>query len=101
MAKIANISYAVVDGFPAGSAVDHVAITVKDPNGVKTVTPVPSDTPSFQFDAPIVGTYTASAQGVALDGSFLGAAVSVDFVVSTPATVSLSLPSAISVVDAA
>lgn len=101
MSKVISVTYAPVDGFPAGSAVDHIAITVTDPNAVATGINVPADTASAPFDATIVGTYNVTAQAVAADGSVFGTAVNTTFVVAAPATVTLSLPSAVSVADAA
>jgi hypothetical protein len=100
MSKIIAVSYAPVDGFPAGSAVDHIAITVTDPSAVATVINVAPDTASAPFDATIVGNYNVTAQAVAADGSVFGTPVSATFVVVAPVTVTLSLPSAVSVTDA-
>lgn len=101
MAKVISVSYAPVDGFPIGSAVDHIAITVTDPAAVATVINVPPDTASATFDATVVGTYNVTAQAIAADGSGFGTAVSTTFVVAAPASVTLSLPSAVSAADAA
>lgn len=101
MAKSINISYAPVPGFPVGSAVSAIQVNVTDPTGAVTPLLATPDQASVAFDATVIGDYSVAVQAVDANGVVLGAAVSASFSVAAPATVTLSIPSAVSIVDAA
>lgn len=90
------ISYSPVGGFPAGTVLDHIRVTItgnSTPAQSQSVAPgvspvvfanVPADTYSYQVDA-------VDGNGATLT-SRTGS-----FVVSAPTTVTLNLPSGVSV----
>jgi hypothetical protein len=99
--SVVSIVYAVsAPTFPAGTVVDHIAVSIAD----AAVTPpvlvtqnVAPDTATVTFTNVAPGTYTATAQAQDASGSALGTAVTTTFTVTAPATISLSLPASISV----
>lgn len=99
--SVASITYALsAPTFPAGTVVDHIAVSISDPAlspPVSVTQNVAPDTASVTFANVAPGTYTASAVAQDATGAALGVAVTVSFTVSAPATIALSLPSAISV----
>lgn len=93
-----TISYADVPGFPAGSAVANINVTVSNPDAtVQPVQSLPPATTSATFTATQVGNYGISVQAVDATGAALGPAVTATFSVQAPSTVTLSLPSSITV----
>lgn len=98
---VATLTYADVPGFPAGSVVDHVDVSIKDASGAVTTQHVAPAATSVTFENVAAGTYTASANGVDAGGNVLGTPLSATFTISAgPATISLSLPSTLSVAQA-
>lgn len=92
-----SISYADVPGFAAGTSVASISVSVTDPNGIQSVTSVAPGSASSTYEATVVGTYAVSVQGVDQNANLLGSAVTASFDVAAPATVTLSLPSSVSV----
>ena len=87
-----SITYADMPGFPAGSIVDHIVVTVVGTvNTLPNMQAVPPGTASVTFDL-IADDYTVSAQGFGADGTAFGKPVSTTFTITAPATISLSLP---------
>ena len=91
-----TIAYAEVPGFPPGSAVDHILITLTDAAGTALSSSAPPGAGSATFENLAAGDYTVRAQAMAADNSALGVAASATFNVPAPATVTLSLPSTVS-----
>lgn len=92
------ISYADTPGFPAGSSVDHVLVNLVDAGSGTVVASqsVAPGTGSVSFANIAPGTYTANAQAFPASGAGYGSAVvSAPFTVAAPVTVTLSLPSAV------
>ena len=92
MNAIGAITYADVAGFPAGSVVDHIAVTLTDAGGVVTGQNVPPGTATVTFTNVAAGTYTTSVAAKSASGATFGTAVTGTFTVDAPATVNLSLP---------
>jgi hypothetical protein len=94
------ISYAAVAGFPAGSVVDHVNVTITG-SATGNTTPqsqnVPPATASVTFTNLTPDTYTYSVQGMPASGAGYGTAVTGTFTITSVATISLNLPSAVAV----
>ena len=95
MNALLAILYSDVPGFPAGSAVSHIVASITG-----AVTPVQTQTvapgaPSVTFASVPADTYTYSVAGVDSAGNTYGTAVTGTFTVTAPATVTLSLPSAV------
>lgn len=79
--------------FPAGTVAAGIVITLSGGVAPQTVTAAPYSA-SFADVAP--GSYTASAQAIAADGSALGAAaVSAEFTIAAP--VNVDVPQTVSV----
>jgi len=89
---IGAITYADVAGFPAGSVVDHIAVTLTDAGGVVTGQNVPPGTATVTFTNVAAGTYATSIAAKSAAGVTFGTAVTGTFTVDAPATVNLSLP---------
>jgi hypothetical protein len=92
-----TIGFTDTPGFPAGSAVDHVRLTVTGALGSSASQAVAVGVTSVNYTFGVPDTYTVTVQAVAADGSVFGTPVSTTFVVAAPATVTLSLPSSVSV----
>ena len=86
------ITYADVGGFPAGSVVDHIAVTLTDAAGVVTGQNVPPGTATVTFANVAPGTYTTSVSAKSSTGATFGTPVTGSLTVDAPATVSLALP---------
>lgn len=92
---IASIVYTDVPGFPAGSVVDHVVVTVTS-SGASQSQNVPPGTTSVTFENLADGDYTLSVAGVDASGNTLGTPATGSFTLSTgPTTVTLSLPASV------
>ena len=89
------VTYAPVDGFPAGSAVANVVATITGTTSAAVSQTVAPDAASIVFAAVAADTYAYSVAAVDATGAVIGTAVTGSFVVTAPATVSLSLPSAV------
>lgn len=83
--------------FPAGTVVASIAINVTNPDATVTPLTTTPDQASVSYNATQVGAYSVTVQAVDSAGNLLGTAVSTTFSVAAPQTVSLSLPSAVSV----
>jgi hypothetical protein len=101
MTVSANLVYADVPGFPVGDSVDHVLVSLTGPStDTQQVAP---GTAQVVFSGTYqAGSYTVTAQAFAPTGAALGsAAVSAPFTLTgAPTTITLSLPSAVTVVVA-
>ena len=94
---VAIIAYANVPGFPLGTVIDHVSVSVTDQNNLVTKQDVkPGDT-SANFTGLADGAYQATAQAFDGHGTGLGSPATASFTITSPQTVSLSIPSALSV----
>jgi hypothetical protein len=96
MNEVLTITYADVPGFPVGTVVDHILITVTDA-AVPPVNPtltqsVPDGTATVTFLNIAAGNYSFSIAGRDVSGNVLGTPVTGTFTVTTPVTISLSLP---------
>lgn len=95
---VGALTYADVPGFPAGSVLDHIVVSVTDTSVSPTTTVsqnVAPGTASVSFDLE-AGSYSFTVAGVDASGVVFGTPVTGSFSVTAPATVSLSLPSAAS-----
>lgn len=95
---VGSITYADVPGFPAGTAVDHVVVSVTDTSVSPTTTVsqnIAAGVTSVSFDLD-AGSYSYTVAGVDAGGVVLGTPVTGSFSVTAPATVTLNLPSAAS-----
>lgn len=88
-----SVQFADQGGFPAGSAVDHLVLTVTGPES-STVNLAPNAT-SASVTISAAGGYTASVQAVDATGDHFGTAAIATFSIAAPATVTLSLPNAL------
>ena len=96
---VGSLSYADVPGFPAGTAVDHIVVSVTDTSVSPTTTVsqnVAAGATSVTFADLDPGSYSYTVAGVDSSGVVLGTPVVGSFSVTAPATISLSLPSAAS-----
>lgn len=91
-----NVSYADVGGFPAGSAVDHITVSISATQSQD----VPAATASVSFADVAPGDYTATASAKDATGAVLGTPATASFTVVAPATVTLSLPATVTVTQA-
>ena len=94
------ISYAPVDGFPAGSAVAAIQVTVTGTAPGNTTPIVQTGAPGtldVSFPLTVADTYTYSV--VAIDAATppdtYGTAVTGSFAIVAPATVTLTLPASV------
>lgn len=96
---VASISYSDVPGFPAGTSVGSIEVTVTPSGGTPILQSVAPGTTSVTFTGLADGNYTADAQAVGADDSLLGSPVSTTFTIASGGggTVTLSLPSGLSV----
>jgi hypothetical protein len=93
------VNYAPVPGFPAGSAVDHILVTATASNPANSPAPqsVAPDTSEVTFANLAPDTYVFTAQAMPATGAGFGSPVaSAPLTIVAPATVSLSLPQAVS-----
>jgi hypothetical protein len=94
------ISYAPIDGFPAGSAVAAIQVTVTGTtvgNTTPIVQSVAPGTSTISFPLTVADTYTYSVSAVdaATPPDDFGTAVTGSFVITAPVTVTLTLPSSV------
>jgi hypothetical protein len=98
-----SITYAKVDGFPAGTVVDHIAVSITDVSTTPSTTVtqnLPPDSGSATFVNVAAGDYTFSVSGQDATNTVLGTAVAGKFSITAPATVTLSLPATASAAQA-
>jgi hypothetical protein len=96
---VGTLTYADVPGFPAGTVVDHVVVSVSDTSvspPTSTSQNVPPGTTSVTFADLDAGSYTFQVSAVDSSGVALGTPITGSFTVTAPATVTLNLPSAAS-----
>jgi len=95
---MSNVNFAIVfanvDGFPAGSAVDQLVLSISGPEASTQSLPANASTATVTINT--AGDYSATVQAVDATGAHLGVAASATFSIAAPATVTLSLPSALS-----
>jgi hypothetical protein len=94
------ISYAPVPGFPAGSAVAGIQVTVTGTapgNTTPIVQTVAPFTLNVAFPLTVADTYTYSVQAIdaATPPDTFGDAVTGSFTITAPVTVTLTLPSSV------
>jgi len=90
-----TIGYTATPGFPAGSVVDHIGVSivglVAANNQSQNVAPgTTTVTVTLNPD-----TYTISVQAFDVNNNAFGTAVSTTLVVSAPTTVTLNIPSSV------
>ena len=95
MTAVMAIVYADVANFPAGSVVANIVATVTGSAAPVSQT-VPPGTSSISFDLP-PDTYNFSVAGVDASNNIFGTPVTGSFVIAAPNTVTLSLPSTVTV----
>ncbi|MGO9596866.1 MAG: hypothetical protein ACLP7Q_02470 [Isosphaeraceae bacterium] len=94
------VAYAQVPGFPAGSVVAGIVATIVGTAAGNTtpvtqqVPPTTNDT-AFSFAVTVADTYNYSVYAVDAAGNTFGTPVTGSFAVLAPATVILTLPSAV------
>lgn len=94
------VVYADIPGFPAGAAVAAITATVTGTAAGNTTPIVQVGAPgvaSFTFPLTVADTYSYSVEGVdgATPPNTYGTPVTGTFVITAPATVTLSLPSSV------
>lgn len=95
---VLTISYQLsAPTFPAGTVVDHLVVSITGVTNPTVAQKVAAAAPSVTFDNVQPDNYTYSVQAVDATGASLGTAVTGSFNVAAPATISLSLPSAVAV----
>ena len=92
MQVIGTIAYADVPGFPEGSVVDHVLVSIINSTGGVAQQSVAPSTASVTFDGVAAGDYTYSIQAFPVSGAGFGTPVTGSFTVAAPATITLALP---------
>ena len=98
---VLTVAYSDVPGFPAGSAVASILVSVTDtsvtpPTAVtQTVSP---GTTAVTFANLAAGTYSVSVAAQDASNAVLGTPVTGTFDVPVPATVTLTLPASVSAV---
>jgi len=100
---IVTIAYSDVAGFPAGSVVDHVAVSITnttDSPPVSSTQNVAPGTGTVTFPNLDPGSYTYSISAQDASNSVYGTAVTGTFTISAPATVTLSIPATATVATA-
>src|SRR5277367_6506338 len=101
MNAVMSIGYVDVPGFPVGSAVAMIAATVTNSANTAVTQNVVPGTSTVTFPNLPADTYTYSVAGV--DGSTppntYGTPVTGTFTITQPTTVTLNLPSTVSVVQ--
>ena len=97
---VATLVYSDVTGFPTGSVVDHILVTLTGTNSVNNQSQsVAPSTATVTFSTVAADTYTVSAQAFPATGAGYGTAVVSAPVTSTgPVTITLSLPASVSAV---
>ena|SRR6266704_1113269 len=86
------VVYADVPGFPVGTSVSAVKVTITDTSGNATSQSVAPGTNSVSFENVAAGDYLMSVQALDQNGVGLGTAVTGSFNVPAPSTITLSLP---------
>jgi hypothetical protein len=93
-----SVVYADVPGYPEGSVVDHILVTLTASGNAANSqsASVAPGTASVSFDNVQPDTYTASVQAFPATGAGYGTAVaSNSIMVAAPVTVTLSLPASL------
>jgi hypothetical protein len=95
-----QVSYADVPGFPPGSAVAAIQVTVTGSapgNTTPLVETVPPGTAEVAVPLTVADTYTYAVQAIdaATPPNSYGSPISGSFSITAPVTVSLSLPSSV------
>jgi hypothetical protein len=97
MNALASISYAPVEGFPVGSVVDHIVVTITGANTPAQTQNVAPGTGVVDFANVPADSYGFSVAAVDAAGNTFGTAVTGTFTITAPQTVTLSLPSAVTI----
>lgn len=92
-----TLGFTNTPGFPAGSAVDHIRLEITGVATAQTSQAVAVGVTTVNYTFPAPDTYTVTVQAVAADGTLYGSPVSTTYVVAAPVTVTLSLPSSVTV----
>lgn len=95
--QVASVTYADVPGFPAGSKVDHVLVSIagSSPASAQSQSVAPG-TNSVVFSNVVPDSYTITVQAQDAAGNNFGSPVTGTFT-ATDTTVTLNLPSAVTV----
>ena len=99
MTEVFTISYSDVPGFPVGSSVAQIVVTITGTAG-PVVQKVAPGTATVSFLDVLADTYTFDVHAEDASGTSFGHNVTGSFVVTAPATVTLSLPSSASTAQA-
>lgn len=93
----AAVSYDVVPGFPQGTVLDHIVVSLAATNPANNQSKsAAANAPSVSFANVPADTYTVSVQGAQASGAVLGTPVSQNITITQPVvTISLNLPSAL------
>jgi hypothetical protein len=84
---------------PAGTVVDHVLVTLTQPDATTQTASIADNATSVSFNVTLTGDYSVVAQAQAADGSSIGpAAPAATFTISAPTTVTVLVPSTLSAV---
>jgi len=103
MNAVFAVVYSKVAGFPEGSVVTNIKVTITGAATAAITQDVAPDTADVTFANVPPDTYTFSISAIDASGNVFGTPVTTDasgnatFVVAAPATVTLSLPSSVAV----
>lgn len=92
-----DITYADVPGFPAGTAVAKIAVSVQKPDGSFDFIDATPEQAEVEYSAATAGIYNVTVQALDSTGNALGTNVLATFTVAAPTTVTLRLPASVSV----
>lgn len=97
------VAYALVAGFAAGTVVAGVKATATSNDNVYTSDVAAPDAPAIDIAGVMPGDYQISVFAVDASGALIGTPVAAVFTVTgdVPATISLSLPSSVTVSQSA
>ena len=98
------IVYAAVGGFAPGTVVSDIQITITGTaagNTTPVVGTVAAGTTSADIALGVADAYSYSVQGLDASGKPLGTAVTGTFTLAAPATITLQLPSSVTVTQSA
>lgn len=97
MSTVASIVYSDVPGFPPGSAVAAINVVVTPDGGpANPAVQAPPGSTSVDLGVLAVGGYSFSVFATDANSAILGTPVTGTFSVAAPSTISLSLPSSVS-----
>lgn len=89
------ITYADVPGFPEGTVLDHISVSVTDAAGTSLTQTVAPGTGEVDFPDLQAGNYAVVVVGNDASGAALGTPVQAGFIINGITTVTISLPSTV------